>query len=150
MRHSDVCRRPVRSMQSRGRLEYYCVLVWQRLAPVETFVSEQQFLWKCCSHRRRNVDGEEYEYKIQQWSEKDCAVAHIYIYIYIFVCTCIYIYKFLHNKVLNAIMVEDVSKVGDHSRGWPEGSRLHRNGGHHSFPWIVPLYPWSLPYNAEC
>ena len=22
--------------------------------------------------------------------------------------------------------------------------------GHHSFPWIAPLYPWSIPYNAEC
>ena len=20
----------------------------------------------------------------------------------------------------------------------------------YSFPWIIPLYPWSLPYNAEC
>ena len=23
-------------------------------------------------------------------------------------------------------------------------------GGYYYFPWIVPLYPWSLPYNAEC
>ena len=23
-------------------------------------------------------------------------------------------------------------------------------GGRYSFPWISPLYPWSLPYNAEC
>ena len=23
-------------------------------------------------------------------------------------------------------------------------------GGHYSFPWIAPLYPCSLPYNAEC
>ena len=23
-------------------------------------------------------------------------------------------------------------------------------GGRYSFPWIAPLYPWSLPYNAEC
>ena len=23
-------------------------------------------------------------------------------------------------------------------------------GGHYSFPLIAPLYPWSLPYNAEC
>ena len=20
----------------------------------------------------------------------------------------------------------------------------------YSFPWIAPLYPWSLPYSAEC
>ena len=23
-------------------------------------------------------------------------------------------------------------------------------GGHYSLPWIAPLYPWSLPYIAEC
>ena len=23
-------------------------------------------------------------------------------------------------------------------------------GGRYSFPWIVPIYSWSLPYNAEC
>ena len=23
-------------------------------------------------------------------------------------------------------------------------------GEHYSIPWIAPLYPWSLPYNAEC
>ena len=22
-------------------------------------------------------------------------------------------------------------------------------GGHYSFPWIAPLYPWYVPYNAE-
>ena len=22
--------------------------------------------------------------------------------------------------------------------------------GYYSFPWIAPLYPWSIPYNAEC
>ena len=23
-------------------------------------------------------------------------------------------------------------------------------GGHNSFPWIALLYPWSVPYIAEC
>ena len=23
-------------------------------------------------------------------------------------------------------------------------------GGGYLFPWIAPLYPWNLPYNAEC
>ena len=23
-------------------------------------------------------------------------------------------------------------------------------GGHYSFPWIAPLYPWYVPYVAEC
>ena len=22
--------------------------------------------------------------------------------------------------------------------------------GHYSFPWIAPLYPWYVPYTAEC
>ena len=22
--------------------------------------------------------------------------------------------------------------------------------GRYSFPWIAPLYPWYVPYNAEC
>ena len=22
--------------------------------------------------------------------------------------------------------------------------------GRYSFPWITPLYPWYVPYNAEC
>ena len=23
-------------------------------------------------------------------------------------------------------------------------------GGRHSFPWITPLYPWYVPYIAQC
>ena len=23
-------------------------------------------------------------------------------------------------------------------------------GGRYSFPWIAPLYPWYVPYNAKC
>ena len=23
-------------------------------------------------------------------------------------------------------------------------------GGRYSIPWIAPLYPWTVPYNAEC
>ena len=23
-------------------------------------------------------------------------------------------------------------------------------GGRYSFPWIAPLHPWYVPYNAEC
>ena len=52
-------------------------------------------------------------------------------------------------------MIVKVSKVGDHSWGWPEGSLfnslLHQGvgGGHYSFSWIALLYPWSIPYNAE-
>ena len=37
-------------------------------------------------------------------------------------------------------------KVGDLSCGWPKGSIATTRrcwGGHYSFPWIAPLYPWS-------
>ena len=27
---------------------------------------------------------------------------------------------------------------------------LRCRGEHNSFPWIAPLYPWSLLYNTEC
>ena len=49
----------------------------------------------------------------------------------------------------------NISKVGDRSRGWPEGpfsmTTIQRcRGGRYSFPWIVQLYPWYVPHNAEC
>ena len=58
---------------------------------------------------------------------------HIYIYIYI--------YK--------------VSKIGNCCQGQPEGFLLISyyticKGGCYSFPWITPLYPRAIPYNAEC
>ena len=48
-----------------------------------------------------------------------------------------------------------ISKVGDHSQGWPETSLFHSYytkmlGRALLLPWIAPLYPWSVPYNAEC
>ena len=46
------------------------------------------------------------------------------------------------------------SKAGDISRRWPECSLFNSYytemwGGRYSIPWIAPLYPWSLPFNAE-
>ena len=43
----------------------------------------------------------------------------------------------------------------DCSRGWPTApfsvaTIPRRTGGRYSFPWIAPLYPWYIPYNAEC
>ena len=51
--------------------------------------------------------------------------------------------------------ISKVSKVGNLRQGRPEGSfsiatTPRCRGGHYSFPWIVPLYLWSIPYNAEC
>ena len=59
--------------------------------------------------------------------EKSALLAFLaYIYMCMCVCVCVC--------------------VGDLSRGWPEGSLFDS----YSFPCIVPLYPWSVPYNAEC
>ena len=48
-----------------------------------------------------------------------------------------------------------LSKVGDLSRRLPEGSfpmatTPRYREEHYSIPWIAPLYPWYLPYSAEC
>ena len=47
-------------------------------------------------------------------------------------------------------------KLSPFSRGRPEGSLFnsyytyYSRGGRYSFPWIAPLYPWYIPYIAEC
>ena len=47
----------------------------------------------------------------------------LYIYIYIFVCLCFFVSIYIHVCVHVCVCVcEYISKVGDHSRGWPEGS----------------------------
>ena len=39
---------------------------------------------------------------------------------------------------------------GDPKVPFSIATTLRRKGGHYSFPWIAPLYPWYVPYNAEC
>ena len=56
---------------------------------------------------------------------------YIYIYIYVFVDL--------------ATIVE-----GDPKVPFSIATTQRCRGGRYSFPWIAPLYPWSLPYNAEC
>ena len=43
-----------------------------------------------------------------------------------------------------AIVVE-----GDLKAPFSIASTPRCRGGHYSIPWIVPIYPWSLPYNTE-
>ena len=44
-------------------------------------------------------------------------------------------------------------QVGNCSRGWPKGFTIATTPrcrrGRYSIPWIAPLYPWSVSYNAE-
>ena len=39
---------------------------------------------------------------------------------------------------------------GDPEAPFSKASTPRCRGGCYSFPWIAPLYSWSLPYNAEC
>ena len=48
-------------------------------------------------------------------------------------------------KVKLATIVE-----GDLKAPFSIATTCRSRGGRYSFPWIAPLYPWSLPYNAEC
>ena len=54
------------------------------------------------------------------------------------------IYKFTGIKVKLVTVVE-----GDPKAPFSIATTPRCRGGHYSFPWIGPLYPWSLPYNAE-
>ena len=65
-----------------------------------------------------------------------------YIYIYVCVCVCVYIYI---SKVKLATIVE-----GDPKAPFSIATTPRCRGGRYSIPWIAPLYPWTVPYNAEC
>ena len=39
---------------------------------------------------------------------------------------------------------------GDPQVPFSIATTLRYREGHYSIPWIAPLYPWSIPYNAEC
>ena len=39
---------------------------------------------------------------------------------------------------------------GDPKAPYSIATTQNYRGEHYSIAWIAPLYPWSLPYNAEC
>ena len=39
---------------------------------------------------------------------------------------------------------------GDQKAPFSIATTPRYRGGHYSFPWIAPLYPWYVPYIAEC
>ena len=39
---------------------------------------------------------------------------------------------------------------GDQKAPFTIATTSRCRGGCYSFPWIVPLYPWYIPYIAEC
>ena len=46
--------------------------------------------------------------------------------------------------------LNEKSKVGDPMAPFSKATTSRCRGGRYSIFWIAPLYPWSLPYNAEC
>ena len=55
----------------------------------------------------------------------------------------LYIYIYIHIKLVTLV---EGDLEAPFSRATTPGCRR----GRYSFPWIAPLYPWSVPYNAEC
>ena len=53
-------------------------------------------------------------------------------------------------NVLRANILMEKSKVGDPKAPFLIATTPRCRGGHYSFPWIAPLYPWYIPYKAEC
>ena len=50
---------------------------------------------------------------------------------------------------------DEVSKLATIVEGDPKApfsiaTTPRCRGGRYSIPWIAPLYPWTVPYNAEC
>ncbi len=77
---------------------------------------------------------------------------NIHVHRCIYICMWICIYMYMHKYIYIYIYIS--CKLVDRSRGWPDGSfsiatTPRYRGGHNSFPWIAPLYPWSLPYKAK-
>ena len=60
------------------------------------------------------------------------------------------------NKKRKKMKKRAINKFGDLSQGGPKGSLFNcyyievQGRALLLFTWIVPLYPWSVPYNTEC
>ena len=63
-------------------------------------------------------------------------------YIYIYVCVCVCVCK---SKVKLVTLVE-----GDQKAPFSLTTTPRCREERYSFPWIALLYPWYVPYNAEC
>ena len=57
----------------------------------------------------------------------------------------IYIYIYIYIRVKLATIVE-----GDPKAPFSIATTPRCRGGRYSIPRIAPLYPWTVPYNAEC
>ena len=74
-----------------------------------------------------------------------CVCISIYLSIYVCVCLSIYLSIYIYSKVKLATIVE-----GDSKAPFSIATTPRCRGGRYSIPRIAPLYPWTVPYNAEC
>ena len=60
--------------------------------------------------------------------------------------------KHLSRNFLRMLMklYRQVSKVGDRQAPSSIATTPRYREGHYPFPYIAPLYPWYVPYIAEC
>ena len=73
-------------------------------------------------------------------------ITHVYIilYVYVYLCTYyLYVYVFMCMYTLATVA------KGDQKAPFSITTTLRCRGGHYSFPWIDPLYPWYVPNISE-
>ena len=58
----------------------------------------------------------------------------------------------MYQYILNSVSKVKLSTLleGDPKSPFLIDTTPRCKAGRNSFSWIAPLYPWSLPYNAEC
>ena len=61
---------------------------------------------------------------------------------------------FAHSVVVKSITMSKLNLAtlveGDPKAPFSIATTPKCAGGRYTIPWITPLYPWSLPYSAEC
>ena len=59
------------------------------------------------------------------------------------------IYNLIVRSIISRVKMATVVE-GDPKAPFSIATTLRCRGGHYSFSWIAPLYPWCVSYNAEC
>ena len=113
---------------------------------------------RCILEDLPNAMGDRNEWRVRiresvhtAWHEDDGNIyvylyIYIYIYIYINMCVCVCVYIYIYIKLVKLVTVVE----GDPKAPFSIATTPRCRGGRYSFPWISPLYPWHVPYNAEC
>ena len=58
--------------------------------------------------------------------------------------------KFMSQRKPQFYVKEVTIVEGDPKAPFSIATTPRCRGGRYSIPWIAPLYPWTVPYNAEC